>query len=119
MHCNLRLFFFEKMQLPYHLVITLTGLDKLLFVTGAKIVILESKTGKITTISESLGTAPTVIPTDQHAKKQLRTIVYHPAKKLLAFVSDDKELQIWDAQTLKVINKRTILKRATCNYIVT
>ncbi|KAJ3325853.1 hypothetical protein HDV06_002238 [Boothiomyces sp. JEL0866] len=94
------------MQLPFHLVITLTGLDKLLFVSGSKIVILESKTGKIATISESLGKAERVIPNDQHAKKQLRTIVYHPAKKLLAFVSDDKELQIWDAQSLKVINKR-------------
>ncbi|KAJ3277193.1 hypothetical protein HDV01_000245 [Terramyces sp. JEL0728] len=101
------------MRLPYHLVISLTGLDKLLFVTGSKIVILESKTGKITTISEGLGAAATVIPAGQHAQKQLRTIVYHPGKKLLAFVSDDKELQIWDAQTLKVINKRTILKRAT------
>ncbi|KAI8900816.1 WD40-repeat-containing domain protein [Globomyces pollinis-pini] len=103
-----------KVQLPVHLIVRLTGTGRMLLISGSHIIIVDAATGSILATTEQLAPAKISVPKTQLSKQQIRSAVYHRESDRIAFVSDDKELQIWNASTLKRINTRQTVKRATC-----
>jgi WD40 repeat protein len=98
---------------PFHLILKLSPTEKIILVSGLHIAILNSKTGEILA-STFLKENAQLIDQNVLPKKPITSIAYHHTTNKLAFVSDDKQLQVWDAANMTLLNSTNVYKRVTC-----